>query len=66
MSLQGSPSRECTRELRGKRSKYIKREDPLGVEIEESVCGRGGRSITRKSGEEGIGIKMCRKESVEL
>ena len=50
----------------GKRSKYIKREDPLGVEIEESVCGRGGRSITRKSGEEGIGIKMCRKESVEL
>lgn len=36
------------------------------MEIEESVCGRGGRSIVRKSGEEGIGIKMCRKESVEL
>ena len=38
----------------------------MGVEIEESVCGRGERSIVRKSGEEGIGIKMCRKESVEL
>ena len=50
----------------GKRSKYIKREDPLGVEIEERMCGRGGRSIVRKSGEEGIGIKMSRKESVEL
>ena len=36
------------------------------MEIEERVCGRGGRSITRKSGEEGIGIKMSRKESVEL
>ena len=36
------------------------------MEIEKSVCGRGGRSIVRKSGEEGIGIKMSRKESVEL